>query len=73
MLFYGLLGCGKIFLVWVVVGEFGVSFLEVMVVDVFDMWLGNVECNVCDLFVLVWVYVFCVVFFDEVDVLGCGW
>ena len=72
MLLYGPPGCGKTFLARAVAGELGASFLEVTVADVLDMWLGNAERNVRDLFASARAHAPCVVFFDEVDALGRG-
>ena len=72
MLLYGPPGCGKTHLARAVAGELGAAFLEVTVADVLDMWLGNAERNVRDLFASARQHAPCVVFFDEVDALGRG-
>ncbi|MFC6592475.1 AAA family ATPase [Deinococcus lacus] len=71
-LLYGPPGCGKTHLARAVAGELGASFLEVTVADVLDMWLGNAERNVRELFESARRHAPCVLFFDEVDALGRG-
>lgn len=72
MLLYGPPGCGKTHLARAIAGELGASFLEVTVADILDMWLGNAERNIRELFVSARQHAPCVVFFDEVDALGRG-
>ncbi|MGA8114395.1 MAG: tetratricopeptide repeat protein [Actinocatenispora sp.] len=70
LLLYGPPGCGKTFLARAVAGEVGASFLSVSIVDVLDMWLGNSERNLHELFLAARRNAPCVVFLDEVDALA---
>lgn len=74
VLFYGFFGMGKIMLVKVVVNECVVNFIFVKGFELFFMWFGEFESNICDIFDKVCVVVFCIVFFDELDfiVKVCG-
>lgn len=67
---YGFFGCGKMYLVCVIVGEINVVFISVGISDIFDMWIGCSEKNLYVFFEKVCVQVLCVLFFDEVDVFG---
>lgn len=67
----GFLGIGKILLVCVVVGEVGVLFFFILGLDFVEMFVGvGVSC-VCDLFENVKKNVLCIIFIDEIDVVGC--
>lgn len=70
MLLYGPPGCGKTFLGRAVAGELGASFISVGLSDVLDMWLGNSERNLHELFALARRSAPAVLFFDEVDAIG---
>lgn len=75
LLMWGPPGCGKTFLAKALAGHFGAGFISVGISDVLDMWLGNSERNVHDLFLSARRHVRttgepCVVFIDEVDALG---
>jgi AAA+ superfamily predicted ATPase len=70
MLLYGPPGCGKTFLGRAVAGELGASFISVGLSDVLDMYIGNSERNLHELFELARRSVPSVLFFDEVDALG---
>lgn len=71
VLFVGFLGIGKILFVRVVVGEVGVLFFFISGLDFVEMFVGvGVSC-VCDLFDNVKKNVFCIIFIDEIDVVGC--
>ena len=70
LLMYGPPGCGKTFLARAVAGELGARFLEVSLVDVLDMWVGNSERNLADMFAEARCNAPCVLFLDEVDALG---
>lgn len=52
LLLYGPPGCGKTFLARAVAGEMGARFLSVGLSDILDMWLGQSERNVHELFML---------------------
>ena len=70
LLLYGPPGCGKTFLAKAVAGELGASFLHVSLADVLDMYIGQSEKNVHDLFELARRSAPCVVFLDELDAIG---
>jgi AAA+ superfamily predicted ATPase len=70
LLLYGPPGCGKTFIARAVAGELGASFLSVSVNDVLDMWIGNSERNMHEVFQTARRRAPCVVFLDELDALG---
>ncbi|MGW0842232.1 AAA family ATPase [Streptomyces sp. NPDC002787] len=70
LLLYGPPGCGKTFIARAVAGELGASFLSVSVNDVLDMWIGNSERNMHQVFETARRQAPCVVFLDELDALG---
>ncbi|MFG2531247.1 ATP-binding protein [Streptomyces sp. NPDC048516] len=70
LLLYGPPGCGKTFIARAVAGELGANFLSVSVNDVLDMWIGNSERNMHELFQTARRQAPCVVFLDEMDALG---
>jgi SpoVK/Ycf46/Vps4 family AAA+-type ATPase len=70
LLLYGPPGCGKTFIARAVAGELGASFLAVSFADVIDMFIGQSERNIRDLFAIARRKAPCVLFLDEVDALG---
>ncbi|MFJ3700744.1 MULTISPECIES: 26S protease regulatory subunit [Streptomyces] len=70
LLLYGPPGCGKTFVARAVAGELGAAFLSVSVNDVLDMWMGNSERNMHEIFETARRQAPCVVFLDELDALG---
>jgi SpoVK/Ycf46/Vps4 family AAA+-type ATPase len=70
LLMYGPPGCGKTFLAKAVAGELQAQFLHVSVADVFDMYIGNTERNIHELFETARAAAPCVLFLDELDALG---
>lgn len=70
LLLYGPPGCGKTFLARAVAGELGASFLAVSLSDVLDMYIGNSEKNVHELFETARAAAPCVLFLDELDGIG---
>ncbi|MCA9231182.1 MAG: AAA family ATPase [Planctomycetales bacterium] len=72
ILMYGPPGCGKTFLSRATAGEVKAGFLAVGISDVLDMWIGNSEKNLHELFQQARRNKPCVVFFDEVDALGAS-
>ncbi|MFE2941183.1 tetratricopeptide repeat protein [Streptomyces sp. NPDC059255] len=70
LLLYGPPGCGKTFIARAVAGELGANFLSVSVNDVLDMWTGNSERNMHEIFETARRQAPCVVFLDELDALG---
>lgn len=72
ILMYGPPGCGKTFLSRATAGEVQARFLSVGISDVLDMWIGNSEKNLHELFQQARRNKPCVLFFDEVDALGAS-
>src|SRR5205085_2032404 len=70
LLLYGPPGCGKTFLARAVAGEMGASFVSLSIVDVLNMWIGNSERNLHEIFQTARREAPCVLFLDEVDALG---
>lgn len=70
LLLYGPPGCGKTFIARATAGEIGARFVSVGLTDVVDMWLGQSEKNLHEIFETARRNRPCVLFFDEVDALG---
>jgi SpoVK/Ycf46/Vps4 family AAA+-type ATPase len=70
LLLYGPPGCGKTFLSRATAGEAGIRFVAVGVEDVLDMWLGQSEKKLHELFRLARQQAPTILFFDEVDAIG---
>ena len=70
LLLYGPPGCGKTFLARAVAGEMGARFATVSIVDVLNMWIGQSERNLHEIFQAARRNAPCVLFLDEVDALG---
>ncbi|QDU97374.1 ATP-binding protein [Lignipirellula cremea] len=70
ILMYGPPGCGKTWLARATAGEIGAGFISVGISDVLDMWTGQSERNLRDLFQQARANQPCVLFFDEADALG---
>lgn len=70
LLLYGPPGCGKTFIARALAGEMGAKFIAVSLADVLDMFVGQSERNVRDIFDVARRNAPCVLFFDEVDALG---
>jgi SpoVK/Ycf46/Vps4 family AAA+-type ATPase len=70
LLMYGPPGCGKTFLARALAGEIGARFLSIGLSDVLDMWLGESERKLHELFETARRQTPVVLFFDEVDALG---
>lgn len=70
LLLYGPPGCGKTFLARAVAGEMRASFINVTLTDVLDMYIGNSEANLHNLFEAARAAAPCVLFLDELDALG---
>lgn len=67
---YGPPGCGKTFLARALAGEIGARFTEVGLSSVLDMWFGESERKLHELFENARRRAPTVLFFDEVDALG---
>ncbi len=72
LLLYGPPGCGKTYLARATAGEVQASFLSVGIAEILDMWLGNSEKNLHQLFETARAQAPCVLFFDEVDALAAN-
>jgi AAA+ superfamily predicted ATPase len=72
ILMYGPPGCGKTYLARATAGEISASFIAVGINDVLDMWIGNSEKNLHQLFDRARRSKPCVLFFDEVDALAAS-
>ncbi|MEU5896985.1 MULTISPECIES: tetratricopeptide repeat protein [Streptomyces] len=70
LLLYGPPGCGKTFIARAVAGELGANFLSISINDVLDMWMGNSERNMHEVFETARRQAPCVLFLDELDALG---
>ncbi|TMG38999.1 MAG: ATP-binding protein [Chloroflexi bacterium] len=70
LLLYGPPGCGKTFLARATAGELGARFLGVGLSDVLDMWLGQSEKRLHEIFQHARRSAPCVLFFDELDAIG---
>jgi transitional endoplasmic reticulum ATPase len=72
ILMYGPPGCGKTHLARATAGEIQASFLSIGIHDVLDMWIGNSEKKLHEIFELARRQTPCVLFFDEIDALGAS-
>ncbi|HEY7858647.1 MAG TPA: AAA family ATPase [Candidatus Nanopelagicales bacterium] len=70
LLMYGPPGCGKTFIARAIAGELSAGFISVALSDVLDMYVGQSERNLHDLFQSARRAAPCVLFLDEVDALG---
>jgi SpoVK/Ycf46/Vps4 family AAA+-type ATPase len=70
LVLYGPPGCGKTFLARAIAGEIGARFVNVGLADVLDMWFGESEKRLHELFENARRTAPTVIFFDEVDALG---
>ena len=72
ILLYGPPGCGKTFIAKATAGEIDAKFINIGLHDILDMWIGNSEKNLHDIFELARRNKPCVLFFDEADAMGAS-
>ncbi|AWH86025.1 cell division protein [Flavobacterium album] len=72
ILLYGPPGCGKTFIAKATAGEINANFISVGLNDILDMWIGNSEKNLHEVFETARRNKPCVLFFDEIDALGAS-
>jgi SpoVK/Ycf46/Vps4 family AAA+-type ATPase len=72
ILLYGPPGCGKTFIAKATAGEIQSKFLTIGLHDILDMWIGNSEKNLHEVFEIARANQPCVLFIDEVDALGAS-
>jgi len=72
ILLYGPPGCGKTYLAKATAGQVNARFINVGLNDILDMWIGNSEKNLHDVFELARENSPCVLFIDEIDALGAS-
>ena len=70
LVLYGPPGCGKTYVARALAGEIGARFMSIGLSDVLDMWLGESERKLHELFENARRNAPAVLFFDEVDALG---
>ena len=70
LLLYGPPGCGKTLIARAVAGELGARFMAVSFADIIDMFVGQSERNIHELFEIARRNAPCVLFLDEVDAIG---
>jgi AAA+ superfamily predicted ATPase len=70
LLLFGPPGCGKTFIARATAGELGAHFISVGLSDVLDMWLGESERRLHEIFETARRNAPAVLFFDEIDALG---
>ncbi len=72
ILMYGPPGCGKTFIAKATAGEIDAKFISLGLHDILDMWVGNSEKNLHEIFQVARKNKPCVLFIDEVDALGAS-
>lgn len=72
ILLYGPPGCGKTFIAKATAGQVDANFISVSLNDILDMWMGNSEKNLHEIFEIARENTPCVLFFDEIDALGAS-
>lgn len=72
ILLYGPPGCGKTYLARATAGQVKAFFMSVGIHDVLNMYLGQSEQNLHDVFEMARANTPCVLFFDEVDALAAN-
>lgn len=72
ILLYGPPGCGKTYISKATAGQVNAKFISIGLNDILDMWLGNSEKNLHEVFELARANTPCVLFIDEIDALGAN-
>jgi SpoVK/Ycf46/Vps4 family AAA+-type ATPase len=72
ILLYGPPGCGKTYIAKATAGEINAKFINIGLHDILDMWIGNSEKNLHEIFEMARRNTPCVLFFDEVDAIGAS-
>ena len=72
ILLYGPPGCGKTYIAKATAGQVNAKFINVSLNDILDMWIGNSEKNLHEIFELARRNTPCVLFIDEIDALGAS-
>lgn len=72
ILLYGPPGCGKTMIAKATAGEVNARFINVSLTDILDMWIGNSEKNLHNIFEEARDNTPCVIFIDEIDALGAS-
>lgn len=72
ILLYGPPGCGKTHIARATAGEINANFINVGINEVLDMWMGNSERNLHEIFETARKNTPCVIFIDEIDALGAN-
>ena len=72
ILLYGPPGCGKTYIAKATAGQVNAKFINVSLNDILDMWIGNSEKNLNEIFELARQNTPCVLFIDEIDALGAS-
>ncbi len=72
ILMYGPPGCGKTYIAKATAGEINAKFINIGLHDILDMWIGNSEKNLHEIFETARRNAPCVLFFDEVDAMGAS-
>lgn len=72
ILLYGPPGCGKTYIAKATAGEINARFINIGLHDILDMWIGNSEKNLHEIFETARRNKPCVLFFDEVDAMGAS-
>jgi len=70
ILIYGPSGCGKTHIAKATAGEINANFISVEINDLLDMWIGQSEKNLHEVFEEARKSQPCVIFFDEIDALA---
>jgi AAA+ superfamily predicted ATPase/Flp pilus assembly protein TadD len=70
IMLYGPPGCGKTFIMKAAAGECNSNFINAKISDILDMYVGNTEKNLHNIFDTARKNSPCIVFFDEMEALG---